>query len=106
MSHDPNDTAMKTALITTTPPRPRLMSPPMISPGPDLKPYRVTASDGRSYRVTPNGKRTYQPDLSKPAVAICTFKYQRIDAAGNLIKRLRMSKKNKLRLRRAVAQAA
>lgn len=85
---------------------PRLMRPPMIAPAAGLKPYRVTASDGRMYRLTPNGVRSWQHEPGKPVSRIVTFKYQRIDAGGNLIKRVRMSKKNKLRLRRAVAQAA
>ena len=86
--------------------RPRLGRPPLIAPAANLKPYTVVASDGRRYRLIPNGKRSWQAELGKPWQSCCTFQYRRIDSDGKIINRVRMSKKNRIRLRRAVALAA
>lgn len=94
---------MSNTLTAPQPVRPRLGRPPLIAPAPNLASYNVTASDGRRYRLIPNGKRGWQADPSKPVVSIVTFQYRRIDNDGKIIKRVRMSKKNRLRLKRHLA---
>lgn len=79
----------------------------MINPmSPRLPSYTVTASDGRRYRLTPNGLRVWKDKPGQPEQSCLTFEYRRIDENGQPIKRIRISKKNRLRLKRAVALAA
>jgi hypothetical protein len=79
----------------------------MINPmSPRLPSYTVTASDGRRYRLTPNAVRVFQTAPGQPKQDCFTFSYRRIDENGQPIKRIRISKKNRLRLKRAVALAA
>lgn len=82
--------------------RPCLGRPPLITPAANLKPYTVVASDGRGYRLIPNGKRIWQDQPGKPYQSCVTFQYRRIDSDGKPINRIRMSKKNRLRLKRSV----
>jgi hypothetical protein len=78
----------------------KLTCPPLIKPAKGLRPYTVTASNGRRYRLTPSGTRSFQPVPGAPTQTCVTFNYRRIDGDGRQIMRIRMSKKNRLRLRR------
>jgi hypothetical protein len=97
---------MSNILTEPMPSRPRLSRPPLIAPAANLRSYTVIASDGKGYRLTPNGKQSWQTEPGKPYQSCVTFQYRRIDQDGKLIKRVRMSKKNRLRLKRAVSAAA
>jgi hypothetical protein len=90
-------------LPQSEPATPRLGHPPMIAPAKGLKPYIATASDGRRYRVTPSGARTFRPHPKATPQTCVTFSYRRIDTDGKPLQRIRMSKKNRLRLRRMEA---
>jgi hypothetical protein len=92
--------------LTSPATRPRLGRPPLIAPAPNLSSYNVTASDGRRYRLIPTGVRHLPTPPGQPVQKCVTFQYRRIDEHGKLIKRIRISKKNRLRLKRAVAEAS
>lgn len=80
----------------------KLTSPPIIQPAANLLPYTVTASDSRRYRLTPNGVRSFRNPAGRTEQCV-TFSYRRIGTGGQPIQRIRMSKKNRLRLRRKAA---
>ena len=86
--------------------RPRLVTPPLVNPASQFAGYAVTASDGKRYRLTPNAVRVFQTAPGQPKQECLTFSYRRIDEHGRPIKRILMSKKNRLRLKRAVAMTA
>lgn len=97
-------------ILSKTSPQPavrhRLGRPPLIAPAPNLASYNVTASDGRRYRLIPNGVRVIDTPPGQPVQKCVTSQYRRIDNDGKLIKRIRISKKNRLRLKRDVAEAS
>lgn len=97
---------MNNTLTTPQSIRPRLVAPPLVNPNSKFAGYTVTASDGRRYRLTQNAIRSFQTAPGQPYQNCFTFSYRRIDEKGQPIKRIRISKKNRLRLKRAVALAA
>jgi hypothetical protein len=74
------------------------MQPPITS---TYQEVFVKSANGQHYRLTPNGKRYLPTAPGELPRFIYTFQYRRCDEQGSITPRVRQSKKNRLRARRA-----